>query len=97
MKKMQNLYEVRKSLRFELKPMFLNPPKVKESNDLKKDINSFIEKYEQMLFNFSEIVFDFRKEKLNKKLKIKFSFLKTHTKNQYYENDVEKLITINKW
>lgn len=91
-KEMQNLYEVRKTVRFELIPQFIwtdkNQPK---SSDLKKDLKDFIEIYENLLSNFNQIVFNFNKETLNKNLKIKFSFLKTYTKREYYELKIESL------
>lgn len=81
-------YEVRKTVRFELEPQFKFNYKNNyvENNNL--DLNNFIDKYNNFLNLFNEIVFNW--DKLNGKLKIKYSFLKTYTKNQYYDNKIIK-------
>lgn len=87
-----NLYEVRKTVRFELKPEFdKDLIKPKYNWDFKENLKAFVINYEKMLLNFSKVVFDFNKNDLNKKLKIKFSFLKNYTKREYYDNNIERL------
>ncbi|MGE4443946.1 MAG: hypothetical protein AB7E37_03065 [Candidatus Altimarinota bacterium] len=95
-KEMQNLYEVRKTVRFGIIPQFdENLIKPQKSENIENDLKKFISKYEKLLLNFSQIVFRNDKTKVNSKLKIKFSFLKNHTKKEYYENEIDKLIKYN--
>lgn len=88
---LKNLYEVRKTVRFGLLPIVWKFTKVEKSQDIKSDLDTFLTNYRKILLNFSEIVFNTNKNWINKKLKLKFSFLKTFTKKEYYENEVEKL------
>lgn len=98
MQEMQKLYEVRKTVRFELVPQFKNPTKPKTSDNLDTDLKIFIEIYDKFLLNFENIVFKkYNKNELNPKLKIKYSWLKTYTKQEFYEIK-DKIIKYNrKW
>ncbi|MBS8121966.1 hypothetical protein [Candidatus Vampirococcus lugosii] len=88
-KNLQNLYEVNKTVRFELKPYFDEELiKPKYEGNLDENLKKFVEIYEKILSIFPEIVFNFNKEKLNKKLKIKFSFLKNYTKREFYDKNI---------
>jgi len=86
----KNLYEVRKTVRFELEPQLKFNYENKDIVNNNFDLNNFIDKYSSFLKLFNEIVFNFNWEKLNWKLKIKYSFLKSYTKNQYYDNKIIK-------
>lgn len=86
-----NLYEVRRTVRFELVPQFKNPPKPEKLKNVNNEVNVFIDSYEKIISNFGKIVFkSYNIDELNTKLKLKFSWLKTYTKQEYYENNVEK-------
>lgn len=90
-KYMDGKYEVRKSVRFELEPVDgIFPAKGGEENKYNAELISFLEKYEYFLTLFYEIVFNFDKTSLRSDLKIKYSFLKTYTKNEYYDNQILK-------
>lgn len=84
-------YEIKKTVRFSLKPESKNIHKPEKSQDISEDIDNFIKIYDKILLNFENIVFTrYDNNKLNWKLKIKFSWLKTYTKQEYYENNIEK-------
>jgi hypothetical protein len=84
----QNLYEVRKTIRFVLVPqknsMMRSYQPDKNSGDLQKDIEKFIKKYSQIIQKIEELIFIQRKNSkdkfLNKKVSIKHSWLRTYTK-----------------
>lgn len=96
MENLKNLYELRKTLRFNLKPQELkrpyNPIK-NDNNDIGNKINTFIEKYKSAIEKFEQLVFFTLKDNKEKKLKenfIKHSWLRNYTKKEFY--DVKNLL-----
>lgn len=82
-------FSVNKNIRFEWIPLFENNYIFSKSSDFEKDFHIFLEKYKQLLHNFSSIIF--YQQKPNTKLKIKFSFFKKFTQYEYYEYKIDTL------
>jgi len=92
---------VQKTIRFELKPSIIsrkyNNVKGEKNN---ADIESFVKDYQKVIYNVEKIIFQVRnysnEKRLNSKIKIKFSWLKTYTKQNYYAIK-DSIVKINKW
>lgn len=84
----QNLYEVRKTVRFNLLPVSHNYQKPSEKQ-FKEDLENFILQYKQVIEKFSEIVFaqdEDEKQILNRNTKISIAWLKTYAKQDFHTN-----------
>lgn len=86
-----NLFEVKKNIRFVLEPLFEPSTSFEEISNVKTDIKNFLHKYDLITKMMYWILLNQRRMKLNDKLKIKFCFLKTHTKDAYFKYGIEKL------
>ncbi|PIZ64637.1 hypothetical protein CO051_00090 [Candidatus Roizmanbacteria bacterium CG_4_9_14_0_2_um_filter_39_13] len=96
MDRFKNLYEVKKTVRFELKP---SRKKIFEGGDVIKLLKDF--KKVQRLF-LEIFVYKKKDSKLEfkKKREIKYTWLRTHTKNEFYNwsrrSDIEKNYVLSK-
>lgn len=84
----KDLYEVRKTVRFELKPSKVLP-KIKIKNIDENFINEFFSNYNKLLEIYEKVFFNNRE--INGKIKFSFSFLKTNLKKEYYELWIDKI------
>lgn len=88
MKEFQNLYEVKKTVRFNLLPVNHTYKKITDEQ-FKHDLEKFLETYKQIVQNFSDLVFSRDEDEmkvLNRNTKISISWLKTYTKQDFHEN-----------
>lgn len=84
----ENLYEVRKTIRFNLLPVNYDYKKISDEK-FESDLKSFLKNYKQIIKNFSQLVFtqDENKEQiLNRNTKISLSWLKTYVKQDFHAN-----------
>lgn len=86
-----SFFEVKKNIRFVLEPLFEPSTSFEEESNMKTDIKNFLHKYDLVTKTMYWILLNQRRMWLNNKLKIKFCFLKNHTKDPYFENGIEKL------
>lgn len=88
----QNFYELRKTIRFILKPEKIDLRSYKpmvNSGDLRAQIEKFINKYNLVIQSFENLIYFTLKnsegKKLNKKIFIKHSWLRNYTKTDYFD------------
>jgi len=88
MQEFKNIYEIRKSLRFELLPT--NNEDILKPKNIDYDLNEFVEKLKDFLYKFKNTIFyyseeqDIEKMNFRKWLEIKYVWLKNYTKNDFY-------------
>jgi len=83
-------YEVKKTVRFELEAKLnTQKPIIWDNKNYEKNLKIFIEIYKNSLEILQKILF--KDNKLNKYIKIKFSFLKTYCKYEFYKFDITGL------
>ncbi len=86
-----NFFEVHKNIRFLLEPLFDEKDMIENKNWIKNNTQIFLQKYEFIIKQLNFILLNSRKRTLNAKLKIKFCFLKKHTKTLYFEYGIDTL------
>lgn len=86
-----NFFEVHKNIRFTLSPLFDTKYLLEKQEIQKNDLLVFIEKYDFILKHLYAILFNSRETRCSSKLKIKFCFLKKHSKPLYFENNIDTL------
>ena len=97
MEKFKNLYEVRKTIRFNLLPVKHNYKKITDGQ-FKSDLKSFLKKYKQVVDNLSELVFIQNEDDdqiLNENTRVSIAWLKEYEKQEFHKNK-EKLVKRNK-
>ena len=84
-----NLYPVTKTVRFNLLPAEDRPRKKITDEQFKTKIREFISNYSQIISNFEKVAFvtdNCDGKILNLKTKIRLDWVKTHCKQEFYEN-----------
>lgn len=100
MKNLQNLYEVRKTIRFRLVPQNLKRPYQSGDNqtNIVQQVGNFAKQYTGIIQSFENLAY-FQKQdqdsKLSKKVYVKHSWLRNYTKTEFYKAK-DKLIKFNK-
>ena len=85
---LKNKYEIRKTIRFKLDPKtkIIHPP-LHNFLDLNVVQKNFITAYKTVINSFEKLLFiqNFEKDCLNRKITIKHNWLRTYTKQEFYE------------